>query len=397
MTQGSKRHALQALPGVAIPGLASFLGMIAIQRIAGPRVLGLVSLSWITAVFGSAVLAFGASQAALRAVATDREDLVAINRWLVVRRAAVLAPATAAVGIVLASLGRSIGLPLCLGAAWMVAQAFILFESEVLKARRDFRGSSRLLVVRAVGGWGVSVIGVSVTQGLFGAVVPHLLLTAALVLFLRPAIAHRAPHHEVEAARAIATPIGRLAAASYALGYGDRYVLDLILGPVAVGVYTLGYQLGEGGLELVSAPIASALLPRIVSEWTAGNREEAWRTVRRGEVAVLGASLAALPVIFVADRLGLLRLVSPDRDLPIIVALIAIAVGIQGTTKLSYGLLLAQGRPDAANRCFWRVVLLSAITVPPLTATWGVLGTALATVIGYGTLAVMMHRAAHQA
>jgi O-antigen/teichoic acid export membrane protein len=163
---------------------------------------------------------------------------------------------------------------------------------------------------------------------------------------------------------------------------------------VAVGVYTLAYQHGEGALELVSAPVASALLPRVVSEWTSGEHEKAWRTVRRGEAAVLGASAAALPVIFIADRLDLFRLISPNRHLPAIVAIISVAVGVQGTTKLSYGLLLAQGRPAAANLCFWQVVILSAVSVPIMTAAFGTVGTALATLLGYSALALLMDRAA---
>lgn len=396
MTQGSKRHALQALPGVALPGLASFLGMVAVQRVAGPRILGLVSLTWITAVFGSAIIAFGASQAALRAIATDREDLVALHRWLLLRRAAVVAPATAVLGGILALAGRSLGLPLILGSIWMVAQGFVLFESEVFKARRDFRSSSGLLVARALVGWTLTVTGAALTHELVGAVLPQIAVTAVLVILLRPRVRHDAPAAEVAVASGIAAPSGRLAVASYALGYGDRYILDLLLGPVAVGIYTLGYQLGEGALELVSGPISSALLPRVVREWAAGDHDEAWRTVRRGELAVLSASVAALPVVLVTDRAGLLDLVSPSPHLPTIVSLIAIAVGIQGTTKLSYGLLLAQGRAAAANRCFWQVVVLSAVTVPILTARFEIVGTAVATVLGYGALAILMRKEARR-
>jgi O-antigen/teichoic acid export membrane protein len=382
---------------VAVPGLASFLGLVLVGRIAGAHVLGLVSLAWVTAVFGSAMIGFGPSQVALRSVAMREDEAVPVHRGVLVRRALVAAPVTFAAGGALWLAGRSAGAPLMLGSAWMLGQSFLLFETEVLKARRRFSQSSLVLCVRAVAGWAATVVGAAVGKSLFAAVVPQVVVTGALVLLLRPVVDLQPGDDRAADARRLGRPIGRLAAASYALGYADRYVLDLLLGPVAVGVYTLGYQLGEGALELVATPVASALLPRIVSEWNDGDREAAWRTVRRGTLAVLGASAGAVPLIVLADRAGLLDLVSKSQRFPVVAGMIALAVGAQGTTKLAYGLLLAQGRPEAANRCFWMVVVLSAVTVPAMTQLWGIVGTAGATVVGYGTLAVLMHRAARQA
>src|SRR5439155_7377969 len=90
--------------------------------------------------------------------------------------------------------------------------------------------------------------------------------------------------------RTMGRPIGRLAAASYLLGYADRYVVNAVLGAVAVGIYTLGYQLGEGMLELVSAPITNALLPRVIAEWNDPGRgpDVALRTVRRAAAVIIG-------------------------------------------------------------------------------------------------------------
>ena len=109
---------------------------------------------------------------------------------------------------------------------------------------------------------------------------------------------------------------------------------------------------------------------------------------------MLAASLLIIPVVLLADWTGLLGLVSERSELTVVTCIIALAVGAQGTTRMAYGLLLAQGRTDEANRCFWQVVGLSAVVVPLLSSIWGVVGCALATLIAYGTLSLLMHRAA---
>jgi O-antigen/teichoic acid export membrane protein len=232
------------------------------------------------------------------------------------------------------------------------------------------------------------------------AVGPHVLASAVVLLLLRPTIRLARDPEAVMLHETIGRPVGRLSVASYTLGYADRYVIQLIAGTVPLGIYTLGYQLGEGALELVSSPVTNALLPRVISEWSDDDAERgrrlAFTTVRRGGIVIVGVSALAVPAVFLADRLGLLRVVSPAPELPAIMAIVAVAVGLQGLTRLAYGLLLAQGRPAEANRCFWQVVALSALTVPLATAAWGIVGTAAATLVGYGVLAGLMIRVARR-
>ncbi len=71
--------------------------------------------------------------------------------------------------------------------------------------------------------------------------------------------------------------------ASYRSAYvRDYFVVQAMLGPTAVATYTLGYQLGAGAVELLTAPITSAALPRVVTKWHEGDagRAEAEHTSR---------------------------------------------------------------------------------------------------------------------
>jgi O-antigen/teichoic acid export membrane protein len=202
-----------------------------------------------------------------------------------------------------------------------------------------------------------------------------------------------------EELRALGRPLSFLAVASYALGYADRYVILAMLGPPAVGVYSLGYQLGEGTLEAVSAPLTNALQSRLISEWTdpMAGPSVATATAKRGAAVLLIGSAVAIPGLVLANTLGVLSLISEDHRLVFVAVLVAPAAGIQGITRLSQALLLAERKTRQAMMCFWQVVFLSAITVPLLTRAAGIVGTAVATLLGYSCLAGLTARQALRA
>jgi O-antigen/teichoic acid export membrane protein len=398
LSSGSKRHALESVPGTLVPGVSSGVAFIVIAHLAGNRALGLTSLAWVTASFGASVIALGPAHVALRAVAAGERNPLGEFRGVALARASVASPVVVVAGLLLAALGRSAGIPIALGGVWMVAQSFVLFESEVLRAEGQFLRSSMLLSIRSILGWTASVVGAALAGSLSAIVVPHLVVSAVIALgagamgVTRPGELTRAQ------ARTLGRPIARLAVGSYALGYADRYVIAAVSGPSAVGIYTLGYTLGQGMLELVCTPITNALLPRIVAEWAdhARGPRVAFATTRQASVVILVVSALTIPAVVVANQLGLLSLVSNNKDLAALTAIVGVATGIQMITRLAYALLLAQARTDQASRAFSLVVVLSAITVPALTVWYGIVGAAIATLIGYLVLAILMMRSAHQ-
>jgi O-antigen/teichoic acid export membrane protein len=393
---GSKRHAVELLPGTLVPGIASLVGFVLIGRAAGARELGFVSLAWVVSSWGSSVIAEGPATAALRTVATGTPSRAAGFRRVVWLRVALWTPVGVALGALLDVAGADVGRSIAFGSIWAGAQALALFEIQVLKAENRFLRASWLACARAALGWGVSVAAAYAVGTLGAIVLTNVVVSLVVIVLIGSTAIARADDGIRRDSRAIGRPVTMLLFAGYLLGYGDRFVIQAIIGPAAVGIYTLGYQLGDGGIELVSAPVTSALLPRLVAEWndTAKGPSAAIATARRGAAAHLVAGAAAVPVVLAASALGFLDLVSPSYDITAITCIVSVACAINGIARLAFGLLLAQGRPQVSARWAWVVVGLSAVTVPLLTWLHGITGAAVATLIGYTALAVLYSREA---
>lgn len=390
---GSKRDALESVPATVVPGLASLVGLVLIGHLAGPRILGLTSLAWVTANFGSSVVAVGPAHAALRAISSEGADLVSGHRRVLVWRCGVFTASTLVLGWTLLALGSGLGAPVALAAPWIAAQSLVLFEGEVLRAERRFVAASILLSTRSVLGWGASAIGAAYSPTLPWTLGPHIavsLVFATWLFVIRPSA--RPSPQVLRDIRGIGTPIARLSVASYGLGYVDRYIVHWILGPSAVGVYTIGYTLGQGAIELVMTPVTTALLPRIVSEWVTASSgpDVAVRTARRAALFVLAVTCVAAPAILLLGEIGLLDPASHEGALGPVAALVAAAVGIHSVSRVCYALLLGAARSDRAMRAFWQALALMAVAAPLFTWAWGIVGTAVATVVSYAFLASAM-------
>jgi len=391
LRSGSKRHTLELLPGTVIPAAAGLVGLVLIEHLAGGRALGLFSLAWVTTNAGASFLSEGPSNAALRSVALGESTTVPGFRHILLRRSLVAGGTLAVVGIALALLGTDIGPVLAVSAPWILVNALLLFEIQVMKAHGRFARASSMGASRAVLGWGASVAGAAVSSSLAAIVLPNVAATAVVLVALGSVVTS-SPDGAVRAGvRSIGRPVTVLLVVAYALGYADRYVIQAILGPVAVGVYTLGYQVGEGGIELLSGPVTNALLPRVIAEWHDAERgpAAAFSTARRGAALHIALAIAAVPALLVADAIGLLDLISKDGQILEISIVVAVAAAIQGITRLSHGLLLAQNRLQRAVRWAVLVLVVSAVTVPVLTETEGIVGTAYATLIAYTLLATL--------
>jgi len=388
------RHgAALSLPGTVLPGIASYLAFVLIAQIDSDATLGYVSLGWVVANTGSAVVALGPAHTALRSITAGQDELIvrARFRWLVLVRSLMLAGLLALLGTILWSMSGQIGTVLILAAPWTFGQCFILYETETLKATEQFGLISLILGGRAVLGWALAVIGAAVKPSLVGIILPTAAVgvgIAAIVSrcrFARPTLKDR------ELDRSIGRPIAQMSVASYALGYGDYFVVQAILGPSAVGIYNLAYQLGSGTMELLSTPITTVALPRVVSMFqrAGAGRDEARSTAVR-LAAVVAAITVIIPVCFIAlIPTGIFELISSDPLLPIIAAIVAVAIGFQSFTRLGYGFLLAHGSTRTALVSFVVASVVNIGASAALTWTWGLTGTAVATVIGYGLLAVI--------
>ena len=280
---------------------------------------------------------------------------------------------------------------LVLAAPWLVGQSLVLFESETLKAAGSFTGASILLSGRAILGWAASAAAAATIGGLPAAILPTAIVGLAFGLGAGGGRFGRATDEDRRAARTIGRPVGQMSLASYSLGYGDYFVVQAMLGPTAVATYTLGYQLGAGAVELLTAPITSAALPRVVTKWHEGDagRAEAEHTAVRLGGVILAITSVAVAAVFVLRPTGVFALISSDPRLPTITAIVAVAVGMQAITRLGYSFLLARGRTNWALRSFIFAGVLNLIAAVLLTYAFGLVGTAAATLLGYGSLALI--------
>ena len=82
----------------------------------------------------------------------------------------------------------------------------------------------------------------------------------------------------------------------------DKLALSKLLPIEILGLYTLAFALSRG-LNFISAPVSTAILPRMTSLYTAGKKEEAVRIFNQGYllVSILIFSFTAAMVLFAKD------------------------------------------------------------------------------------------------
>ena len=387
-------HTLQSVPATVIPGLCSGLGAVLIGKLAGDSALGLVSIAVVTANFGASTVSQATASLAMRTTASDDELAADEYRLVTLRRGLVVGAVVGVIGLAVWISGRSLGPVLALGARWIPIQSLVLFDTELLRARHRFAAASAWLSTRAVLAWGLGVWAAA-AFGASASVAVQVAASAAVVL----ALSGRKPWPRLTDAhrgelRAVGRPITRQALASYALGYADRYVVQLFRGPAAVGLYSIGYVLGQGVVEVAMTPITAALNPRIIREVADDDAAAVRRTTRNAALLLLGLGALAVAGILVAYALGLLELLTPDgastQQLAIVSILVAAATILQGIVRLAYAVLLAHRDTEAAARSFLITLGIAAVAIPVFTAIGGVIGAAAVTLGATMVLAGLM-------
>jgi O-antigen/teichoic acid export membrane protein len=396
LRSSSVRHAAELAPSVVVPGIASFVGLVLLGHVSGLTIVGYVSLAWITSNTGAVILGLGPSMTAARAVVIGDTELVASLRFSLARRVITAAVVLALVGVVVSFDSTLAGSAVLFGGLWIVPQAVAVFETEVLKSQRRFRRATGFAVMRGCIGWAAAVAVASQFGGVAAAVAPNVVVGVVLAIAMKPIPITRPTSRSTASLIKIGRPIAITLLASYVLGYGDRYVVQGILGPAALGAYTIAYQLGEGVVEIFSVSISGALQPRIIAEWQepTGGPMQAIRTAKRGAVAILLAAGCVAVALVIAGELGILTKLTDVPDVTPIATLVAIGMGFNGIVRVSTALFLAEGRPSRAVPVVWTTVGIAVVLVPLLTWLHGLAGAAVANLIVYVLLAVLYGRLA---
>lgn len=390
---GSKRHTLVLVPAAVVPGIAAFFGMVWIGREAGLATVGYLNLSRVAAAFGAALMANGPAMAALRALADgDASRLPAFRGAMASRLARLLLPMALVAGI-LYLLAPDIGLPLLWAIPLLVTESFFVFEADLLRYEHRFARSSALSVTRSVVAWGAAALVASAGAGLPWITAVYIATGAVTTLCFRWPRMTAVDELTRRYLRRTWGAVSALNVAGYALNNGDQYVIQLLAGPSSVAVYALGYQLGGGVVGAAGTPITGAMSPRVVREWhqDGSGPVTATNTARRAAMVILGCGVLTTVAISLAGQLGVLDHVTEQRDFVFVAATIALASSINTASSMAYStLLFAQDRTRAISGCSWVTVGVSAVLVPLLTWHDGVRGTAVATLIAYILLAMML-------
>lgn len=390
---GSKRHTLILVPAYVLPGVAAFVGMLWIGSEAGLATVGYLNLSRIAATFGAALMANGPAMAALRAIAGGDPTRLPAFRGAMLGRLARLVPPIALVTGVVYAIAPDIGLPLLWAIPLLIAESMFVFEADVLRYEHRFARSSALSVTRSIVTWGSAALVASAGAGLQPIIMTYIATgTVTTLCFRWPRVVKVDELTRSELSR-IWGATSALNIAGYALNNGDQYLIQMIAGPASVAVYALGYQLGGGAVNAVGMPLAGAISPRIVREWhlEGSGPPQATATARRAALVMLGSGIVITACLAVAGQFGILDHLTEASDFAFVAAVIALASSINLASSTAYSsLLFAQDRMREISGCSWVTVGISAIVVPLLTWYDGVRGTAIATLIAYVLLAIML-------
>jgi O-antigen/teichoic acid export membrane protein len=207
----------------------------------------------------------------------------------------------------------------------------------------------------------------------------RLSFTAFSPSFFKQALAYSFPMIWLEVSNSILT-------------LGDRYVLQYVMGAEAVGVYSVGYNTGSLAQSLLARPLRMAIVPMYLALWaakgTAATTEFLGKALRY--YCMLGVPLALTVTWYREEIITLLvtsRFIESAEILPFIIAPLVLyggygifAAGLyihKKTSVLMYSTIVAA----VVN------VLLNLVLVP----RYGLLGAALATLIAYVVLAVIVY------
>ena len=379
------------LPATVVPGLAAFAGMVVLSHVSGLRTVGLMSLARVAGSVGASMIAEAPSLGVQRSLAAQGADRAAAYRWALVRRSLAFVPIGVAAGAAIALWRPSVGIPFALGSLLMVPEGLFTFESAVFRYHGRFVMASAYASTRSVAAW-AAVVAVAAVTGSFLliglAYLGALLVVGASFVLPRPIPVDEWTRRELrESWRSLAS----YNLASNALNNGDQYLLALIAGPATVGLYSLGYMIGGGVVALVAEPVTGVIGPRIIRSWGSGGdgRERAYSMARSWALAigVLGLTMAA--GVWLAGYLGWLDFVSTNPDLRWIAAVVAAAIGFHIAASVSFQTILyLQRQTGLLSRSAWVALIVSVPAVVGLTLAFGVIGTAVATFVSYGVMAL---------
>jgi len=367
------------------------VGLVLLGHVGNLSLVGLLSLTLVAATLGAAIFANGPSLAVLRHRVHKGPDRTDAYRTAMLRLGGLGALGGVITGLVLCLWRTSIGEPVAFASVLTIAEALFIFESTRLRADGRFVRLSVFATVRMLVAWGAAVAAASSSSFLWVAAAYVAAIYLVGLVMEHPRLSSVDSQTRADL-RSSWRKISSYSLATYALNNGDQYLLAIIAGPAAVGVYALGYTLGGGVISLVTDPVAGVLGPRIFREWEGGpgGHELARSTARRAALVFITAGVVLTVLLYAAGKVGLLSFVSSAEALPAVAAIVAFAVAVHAATTILYqSILYLRGRSNLLSRSAWITLVPAIGVIVALSIPFKETGTAVATLFAYvlmGTL-----------
>jgi O-antigen/teichoic acid export membrane protein len=176
------------------------------------------------------------------------------------------------------------------------------------------------------------------------------------------------------------------------LAYSDRYIISLLLGAAAVGLYSTNYSIAEKLLILVQAPLIYAAHPQIVSSWENSQRTDTERMIRNATrwLLILGVPLVAFTLVR-SELVSALLL--GEQFVPGHTVIPIVAVSILTYAASQYG-----HKSFELSKDTWVIAvsliaaaIANTLAVVVLTLRLGYIGGAYATAFGYSAYAAVTY------
>jgi O-antigen/teichoic acid export membrane protein len=388
----SARNILTLVPATVVPGVVAFAGMILIGHLSSLSIVGLLSLSRVAAGFGSAILAEAPSLAAQRALARGEEDRSKAFRTAMLQRAVLFIPGIVGLGALLSLWKPYLGWPLAWGAVLTLPEGMFVFEFAYLRYKGRFQRASVLASARSIAAWTGAVIVAAITKSYLDVVLTFIGSTVVIGMLIQPFRMKAVDLTTRDDLKATWRSLSSYNFASYALNNGDQYILGALKGPTVVGVYSIGYVLGAGIVSLVAEPVTGLLSPRIIKEWESPDKGpgKAKSTALRGSLLLLVTGAVLTTAIALAGGLGLLHFVTRRAAVGGVAAIVAAAMVVHNASALSFqSVLYLRKKTKLLSAAAWLTVVVAIPAILILTIAFGVIGTAIATLVAYAIMALI--------
>jgi len=388
------------LPANIVQGLVGFGAIVVFTRLLTPEDFGryAIAFSIMTLVHVGTFSWLEASMARFWAAERDQglaDHFTTVYRTMAVMTAAILP--LVALALWLSPIGDGLKFAIGAGLVGLPLRSLAKLAQERFRASGDVGKSAAMDMVVTLGGF---AIGVSCALMGLGAASPLIGLTVAPLLalpFVLPGELKQARGGTHSRARLLGYarygyPIAVGLGLSLIMASSDRFLLEVFMGPAAVGAYHAGYSLSSRTLDVLFIWLGAAGTPALIMAWERGSREAFMATAReQASTFILIGLPAAVGIALVARPLAEFMIGENLRDMAAAVTpWIALSALLSGMTSYYLGQAFVLGRrtdrllltlciPAASN------VMLNLILVPRM----GVLGAALATTASFaiGTLA----------